>query len=327
MPRMRFARSIVELIGNTPLVQVRRVAAHVSPTVLAKVEYLNPGGSVKDRVAIRMIEAAERDGRLRPGGTIVEPTSGNTGAGLALAAHGKGYRCVFVCPDRVSQDKRDVLRAYGAEVVVCPSTVPRDHPDSYHSVSDRLAAEIDGAWKPDQYTNPDGPASHAATTGPEIWRDTDGRVTHFVAGLGTGGSLNGTGRYLKRMGAVRVVGVAPEGSVYAGGDGQGYLVEGIGQDFLPVTHDPSVPDEIVTVTDAEAFAMTRRLARDEGLLVGGSSGAAMAGALRVAERLGPADVVVVLLPDGGRGYLSKIFNDDWMTVHGFAGHEHAEATV
>jgi cystathionine beta-synthase len=291
--------------------------------VLAKVEYLNPGGSVKDRIALRIIEAAESDGRLKPGGTIVEPTSGNTGVGLALVAQRKGYRCVFVCPDKVSQDKRDVLTAYGAEVVVTPTSVPPKHPDSYYSVSDRLAAEIPGAWKPDQYSNPEGPASHYATTGPEIWADTEGRVTHFIAGVGTGGTISGTGRYLKEIsaeragGPVRIIGVDPEGSVYSGGTGRPYLVEGVGEDFWPAAYDRNVPDEIIAVSDADSFAMTRRLAREEGLLVGGSCGMAVVAALRVAERLGPDDVLVVLLPDGGRGYLGKIFNDRWMASYGF----------
>lgn len=310
-------------MGNTPLVRLNRVTAGLAPLVLAKVEYLNPGGSVKDRIAVRMIEAAEADGRLKPGGTIVEPTSGNTGVGLALAAQRKGYRCVFVCPDKVSQDKRDVLAAYGAEVVVTPTSVPPNHPDSYYSVSDRLTAEIPGAWKPDQYSNPEGPASHYATTGPEIWADTDGRVTHFVAGVGTGGTISGTGRYLKDVsatranGLVQVVGVDPEGSVYSGGTGRPYLVEGVGEDFWPSAYDRTVPDEIIAVSDADSFAMTRRLAREEGLLVGGSCGMAVVAALRVAERLGPDDIIVVLLPDGGRGYLGKIFNDRWMASYGF----------
>lgn len=320
---MRYAESVVDLMGNTPLVRLNRVTAGVAPLILAKVEYLNPGGSVKDRIAVRMIEAAQADGRLRPGGTIVEPTSGNTGAGLALVAQRKGYRCVFVCPDKVSEDKRNVLAAYGAEVVVCPTAVPPDHPDSYYSVSDRLTREIEGAWKPDQYSNPDGPASHYETTGPEIWRDTAGRVTHFVAGVGTGGTITGTGRYLKEVsatrppGPVQVIAADPEGSVYSGGTGRPYLVEGVGEDFWPAAYDPKIPDEIVAVSDADSFAMTRRLAREEGLLVGGSCGMAVVAALRVAERLGPDDVVVVLLPDGGRGYLSKIFNDRWMASYGF----------
>ena len=320
---VKYAESVVDLMGNTPLVRLQRVAAGVAPLVLAKVEYLNPGGSVKDRIAVRMIDAAEADGSLKPGGTIVEPTSGNTGVGLALVAQQRGYRCVFVCPDKVNQDKRDVLQAYGAEVVVCPTAVAPEHPDSYYSVSDRLAREIPNAWKPNQYANPQGPASHYATTGPEIWRDTEGRVTHFVTGVGTGGTITGTGRYLKEVsadrpgGPVRVIGADPEGSVYSGGSGRPYLVEGVGEDFWPSAYDPSVPDEIVAVSDADSFAMTRRLAREEGLLVGGSCGMAVVAALRVAERLGPDDVLVVLLPDGGRGYLSKIFNDRWMASYGF----------
>lgn len=330
---MKYAKHISELVGNTPLVQLTSVTEGLSATVLAKVEYMNPGGSAKDRIALKMIEAAEASGELRPGGTIVEPTSGNTGVGLALVAQRKGYRCVFVCPDKVSQDKRDVLRAYGAEVVVTPTAVAPDHPDSYYSVSDRLVKEIAGAWKPNQYANLNGPASHYETTGPEVWQDTDGRVTHFVAGVGTGGTITGTGRYLKEAsteraaaegGRVRVVGADPQGSVYSGGDGRPYLVEGVGEDFWPTAYDPAVPDEIIAVSDADSFAMTRRLAREEGLLVGGSCGMAVVAALRLARRLQDEDpqaaasaVIVVLLPDSGRGYMSKIFNDSWMRSYGF----------
>jgi len=325
---MVYADTVVDLMGDTPLVRLHKVTEGLAPLVLAKVEYLNPGGSVKDRIARRMVEAAEADGRLEPGGTIVEPTSGNTGVGLALIAQQRGYRCVFVCPDKVSQDKRNVLKAYGAEVVVCPTSVPPEHPDSYYSVSDRLAKELEGGWKPDQYSNPEGPASHYATTGPEIWRDTAGRVTHFVAGVGTGGTISGTGRYLKEVsgGRVRVIGADPEGSVYSGGGGRPYLVEGVGEDFWPTAYDPTVPDEIVAVSDADSFHLTRRLAREEGLLVGGSCGMAAMAALRVAERCGPDDVVVVLLPDGGRGYLSKIFDDRWMASYGFLRSD-GDATV
>lgn len=285
----------------------------------AKVEYLNPGGSSKDRIAVKMIDAAEASGELKAGGTIVEPTSGNTGVGLALVAQQRGYKCIFVCPDKVSEDKRNVLRAYGADVVVSPTAVPPDHPDSYYSVSDRLVREIDGAWKPDQYSNPNGPASHYETTGPEIWADTDGKITHFVAGVGTGGTITGAGRYLKEVsgGAVKIIGADPEGSVYSGGTGRPYLVEGVGEDFWPLAYDPTITDEIIAVSDADSFDMTRRLAREEALLVGGSCGMAAVAAIRVAEQAGPDAVVVVLLPDGGRGYLSKVFNDAWMSSYGF----------
>ena len=316
---MRYYESVVDLIGNTPLVRLGRVTAGIRATVLAKVEYFNPGGSVKDRIAVRMIETAERTGLLRPGGTIVEPTSGNTGVGLALVAQQRGYRCIFVCPDKVSSDKIDVLKAFGAEVVVCPTAVDPEDSRSYYRVSDRLATETPGGWKPNQYANPDNPRSHYETTGPELWEQTDGRVTHFVAGVGTGGTISGTGRYLKEVsgGAVRVIGADPEGSVYSGGTGRPYLVEGVGEDFWPDTFDRHICDEIIAVRDRDAFELTRRLAREEGLLVGGSCGMAVAAALDVGRRAGPDAVVVVLLPDSGRGYLSKIFNDGWMAHYGF----------
>src|SRR3954468_9712205 len=314
---MKYAEHIVDLVGNTPLVKLNSVTEGISATVLAKVEYFNPGGSVKDRIAARMVLDAEEAGLLRPGGVIVEPTSGNTGVGLALVAQRRGYRCVFVCPDKVSEDKQNVLRAYGAEVVVCPTAVAPEDPRSYYNVSDRLAREIPGAWKPDQYSNPANPRSHYEETGPELWKQTEGRITHFVAGVGTGGTITGVGRYLKEQGDVRVVGADPEGSVYSGGSGRPYLVEGVGEDFWPKTYDRGVCDEIIEVSDSDSFAMTRRLAREEGLLVGGSCGMAVVAALEVARRAGTDDVVVVLLPDGGRGYLSKIFNDDWMARYGF----------
>ncbi|MEU3375462.1 cystathionine beta-synthase [Streptomyces sp. NPDC006711] len=316
---MRFHDSMISLVGNTPLVRLNSVTQGIQATVLAKVEYFNPGGSVKDRIAVRMIEAAEQSGALKPGGTIVEPTSGNTGVGLAIVAQQKGYKCIFVCPDKVSTDKINVLRAYGAEVVVCPTAVDPEHPDSYYNVSDRLVRETPGAWKPDQYSNPNNPRSHYETTGPELWEQTAGKITHFVAGVGTGGTITGTGRYLKEAsdGKVRVVGADPEGSVYSGGSGRPYLVEGVGEDFWPTAYDRTVTDEIVAVSDKDSFQMTRRLAKEEGLLVGGSCGMAVVAALKVAEGLGPDDVVVVLLPDSGRGYLSKIFNDEWMADYGF----------
>ena len=326
---MRYASSIADLVGNTPLVRLNSVTEGLAATVLAKVEYFNPGSSAKDRIARNIIDAAERDGHLKPGGTIVEPTSGNTGVGLALVALQRGYRMVFVVPDKFAGEKVAVLKAYGAEIVMTPTSVPPEHPDSYYSVSDRLAAEIPGAFKPNQFANLNGPRGHYETTGPEIWRDTDGRVTHFVAGVGTGGTISGTGRFLKEAssGAVTVVGADPEGSIYSGGDIHGYLVEGVGEDFMPATFDPTVVDRYERVGDAESFAMTRRLAREEGLLVGGSSGMAVVAALRVARDL-PADaVLVVLLPDHGRGYLSKIYNDGWMTDHGFTVDTETETTT
>jgi cystathionine beta-synthase len=332
---MEYVDSLLDLIGNTPLLRLDRSLDGLpgdGPIVLAKVEYLNPGGSVKDRIATRMIEAAEASGALQPGGTIVEPTSGNTGVGLAMVAQKKGYKCIFVCPDKVSEDKRNVLKAYGAEVVVCPTAVAPEHPDSYYNVSDRLASQP-GAWKPDQYSNPHNPRSHYETTGPEIWRQTEGRITHFVAGVGTGGTISGIGRYLKeRNPDVQIIGADPAGSVYSGGTGRPYLVEGVGEDFWPETYDRSVADRIIEVSDADSFAYTRRLAREEALLVGGSSGMAAFAAKQLAHELaeqGRTDaVIVVLLPDSGRGYLTKVFNDSWLAQYGFpTGTEQAVQTV
>lgn len=316
---MEFHESVVDLIGGTPLVRLNRLAAGLAPLVLAKLESFNPGGSAKDRIALRMITAAERSGRLAPGATIVEPTSGNTGVGLALVALQRGYRCVFTCPDKVSADKIAVLRAYGAEVVICPAAVPPEHPESYRSVAARLAGEIPGAYRPDQYDNAANPDSHYHGTGPEIWAQTDGRITHFVAGVGTGGTISGTGRFLKEAsaGRVRVVGADPDGSVFSGGTGRPYVVEGVGQPTLPGSFDPLVPDEILPVTDQESVTVTRRLAREEGILTGGSGGMAVAAALAAARRCDPDDVVVVIVPDSGRGYLSKMFNDDWLRRWGF----------
>jgi cystathionine beta-synthase len=315
---MQVLETFLDAMGNTPLVRLRSVSTGLRPAILAKAEMLNPGGSVKDRIGIRMIEAAEREGSLRPGGTIVEPTSGNTGHGLAIAAAVRGYRCIFVMPDKMSQEKISLLRAYGAEVIITPTAVPRESPESYYSVASRLADEIPGAFQPNQYFNQENTAAHFDTTGPEIWEQTDGRIDVFVAGVGTGGTITGVGRYLRsRNPDVMVVGADTEGSVYTGDEPRPYLTEGIGEDFFPETFDPAVVDRWVRVSDRDAFLTARAVTRQEGILVGGSSGSAVYAALEVARDFGDDATIVVLLPDTGRNYLSKLFADGWMRQYGF----------
>jgi cystathionine beta-synthase len=316
MPRVK--NNILEAIGKTPLVQLNRIGKGLTATLLAKVEYLNPGGSIKDRIAVTMIDAAEREGLLKPGGVIVEATAGNTGVGLALVAATRGYRCIFVLPDKMSEDKISLLRAYGAEVVVTPTNVPPDSPENYNMVADRLAREIPGAYRPNQFVNPNNPLSHTTSTGPEIWEDAGGKVDVFVAGMGTGGTISGTARYLKeRNPRLVVVGADPEGSILSGDIPRPYKVEGIGEDFIPKTFDRQMVDEMIRVSDRDSFNMARRLAREEGLLVGGSAGTAMTAALKYAQRLTEPRTIVVLLPDTGRNYLTKIFSDRWMQENGY----------
>jgi len=326
---MQYAESILDLVGGTPLVRLSRVTrdlgpAEAQPLILAKLEALNPGGSVKDRIGLPMIDAAERAGLLKPGGTIIEPTSGNTGHGLAIAAALKGYRCIFVMADKQSPEKQALLRAYGAEVVLCPTNVEPESPESYYSVAARLARDIPGAFKPDQYWNPENPAAHERTTGPEIWEQTDGRITHLVASAGTGGTLSGIGHFLKAKNpSTTIIGADPEGSVLSGDVARPYLTEGVGEDFVPGTHDPAVVDRWVRVSDRDAFLMARRITREEGILAGESCGTAVVAALDEARRIMAAGdaavkaaVMVVILPDGGRSYLSKLYNDEWMRVNG-----------
>ncbi|MBV8194529.1 MAG: cystathionine beta-synthase, partial [Candidatus Dormibacteraeota bacterium] len=314
---MKFSESILDLVGNTPLVRLHKVTRGIKPTILAKLEELNPGGSVKDRIGLTMIEEAERTGKLRPGGTIIEPTSGNTGHGLAMVAAIKGYNMIFVMPDKMSAEKISLLRAYGADVVVCPTNVDRESPQSYYSVADRLSREIPGAFQPNQYFNPLNPEAHYRTTGPELWEQTEGRIDVFVAGMGTGGTISGVAKYLKeRKPEVRIVGADPEGSLYSGPIAP-YKVEGVGEDFMPGTMNIEIVDQIVQVTDKQSFVAARRLAREEGILVGGSSGMALHAALEVARDRGPDEVIVVLFPDTGRNYLSKFFSDEWMRQNGF----------
>jgi cystathionine beta-synthase len=319
---MDIADSVLDLIGRTPMVRLTRVTEGIACPIVAKVETTNPGGSVKDRPALAMIDAAEKEGLLSPGSTIIEPTSGNTGVGLAIVAAQRGYDCVFVMTDKVSPEKVDLLKAYGAEVIVCPVDVAPEDPRSYYSTAERLVSERPDAFRPNQYSNPINPMSHYLTTGPEIWEQTEGKVTHFVAGAGTGGTLCGVGKYLKEQNPnVQIIAADPEGSVYSGGDGRPYLVEGVGEDFWPETYDPTLIDKVIAVTDAQSFSRAREVSRREGLLIGGSCGTAVDAAITVANDLEKDDLVVVLLPDSGRGYLSKIFNDEWMTKYGFLSDE------
>jgi len=324
---VEYAESILDLVGNTPLVRLSRITRELGPVdrqplILAKLEALNPGGSVKDRIGLPMIEAAERAGLLKPGGTIIEPTSGNTGHGLAIAAALKGYRCIFVMADKQSPEKQALLRAYGAEVVLCPTNVPPESPESYYSVARRLARDIPGAFQPDQYANQENPRAHEATTGPEIWRQTDGKITHLVVASGTGGTISGIAHYLRAQGGnVTIVGADPEGSVLSGDTARPYLTEGVGEDFIPTTYDPSVVDRWIRVSDVDAFAMARRITRDEGILAGESCGTAMVATLTIARELMSAGdatgkVLVVIFPDGGRNYISKLYNDEWMRANG-----------
>jgi cystathionine beta-synthase len=320
--------TLLDLIGNTPVVRLQHIGADLGPTLLAKLEYLNPGGSNKDRIALSMIESAEQSGKLKPGGTIVEPTSGNTGVGLALAAAITGYKMIFVVPDKAAPEKIALLRAFGAEVVICPTAVDADSPESYYLVSDRLAEEIPGAYKPDQYSNQGNPDAHYKTTGPEIWEQTGGKLDAVVITVGTGGSITGAARYLKEQKPdLLVVGADPEGSIYSGGPVHPYLVEGIGKDTFPASFDPSVVDEYVRVSDRDSFLITRRLAREEGILAGGSGGTSVYAMLEVAKRFGPEATILTTIPDGGRGYLSKLFDDNWMLEHGFLERHGGPETV
>ena len=324
---MDLAPDILAIVGNTPLVRLSRIGRGLKPTLVGKLEHLNPGGSIKDRIGLRMIEDAERRGLLKPGGTIVEPTSGNTGVGLAMAAAIKGYRVICTMADKQSQEKRDLLRAFGAEVVVCPTAVPPESPESYYKVAERLAKETPGSFLPNQYYNPMNPEAHYNTTGPEIWKQTDGKVTHVVLGIGTGGTVTGAGRYLKERNAkVQIVGADPQGSLYTGGI-HPYKVEGIGEDFYPGTFDPKLVDRWIRVSDRDSFLTARRLTREEGILVGGSSGTAMWAALEIAKELDESALVLVLFADSGRSYLSKIYNDEWMRQNGYLERYAVQATV